>query len=368
MLVWISVGFLKALSQWCPRYHSLEIVSAMEASRLKYAWSQPSGTSARVPTLIMFTTTGDDLGWRGINIRFFLTQGVLPYPEYQFLFIVNGCHHFQLSTELLNTPNFEMLERPNVCMDAGGWLDGWRHMEAKNRRFERIVFLNSSVRGPFRPRWVYSDWDWVSAFTSQLSDRVKLVGTSVNCGTGLEKEGIKESRKLGLHLQSMALATDREGFECCVRPALEVPKCDGDHPLSRDDVILHREVGITRRVLAAGHSVAPMMLAWEGVDINIENADAVNAQCKKIQGSFGKPDPYYTGAYGGVSLSPLELMFFKTNRKVETPLLDAYTRWAAGDDIFMPYTRSSVPAHAPYTIGEKTKGIGCVPLDNRLVS
>jgi hypothetical protein len=137
----------------------------------------------RQPTLILFTTFDDktDSVVRDLNTRFFLAQGLLHHSSYHYLFIINGCHRFEFSEQLLKLPNFEVLERPNECFDAGAWWQGVSYMHAKGHKFKQYIFLNSSVRGPFRPAYAGREWDWVRAFTAQLNDRVRLVGTRYAC-------------------------------------------------------------------------------------------------------------------------------------------------------------------------------------------
>jgi hypothetical protein len=71
----------------------------------------------------------------------------------------------------------------------------------------------------------------VAAFTSKLNSEVKLVGTSINCYTGIEHD---------LHLQSMALATDAEGYNCCIKTVMNDPPCNATW--DKNDVIGNREI------------------------------------------------------------------------------------------------------------------------------
>jgi hypothetical protein len=46
------------------------------------------------------------------------------------------------------------------------------------------VWLNSSVRGPYLPAYLAGRMHWTEALTGKLTDRVKLVGATINCGGG----------------------------------------------------------------------------------------------------------------------------------------------------------------------------------------
>ena len=49
-------------------------------------------------------------------------------------------------------------------------------------QYRYFVWLNSSVRGPFLPAYLRGKMHWTAAFTSRITDSVKLVGSTINCG------------------------------------------------------------------------------------------------------------------------------------------------------------------------------------------
>ena len=57
--------------------------------------------------------------------------------------------------------------------------DIWLSPRSQYRYF---VWLNSSVRGPFLPAYLRGKMHWTAAFTSRITDSVKLVGSTINCG------------------------------------------------------------------------------------------------------------------------------------------------------------------------------------------
>jgi hypothetical protein len=267
---------------------------------LLYGKAQAEERHARRSTLIMYVTVSDPGNHdRDLNNRFFLSQALLPYKHYHFLFIINGCHSIVVSPALLALPNVEVLERSNTCFDSGGWEEGIRYMAAKNRTFQQYIFINSSVRGPFRPAYANNEqWDWVAAFTSKFSSKVKLIGTSINCFSGIQDQ---------LHLQSMILAMDAEGYECCIKKVLSDPPCDATW--DKLDVIKNREVRFTTSILEHGYSIASQMLAWHGIDVNRANSAAVAERCYEIASkheSIHNNDVYYNHLLAGeINLSPL---------------------------------------------------------------
>lgn len=63
-----------------------------------------------------------------------------------------------------------------------------------------FIMMNASVRGPFMPNGVQITW--LNYFLSQLNDKVKLVGTSINCLSNNHPDAKLPGRRYGqMHLQ-----------------------------------------------------------------------------------------------------------------------------------------------------------------------
>lgn len=81
---------------------------------------------------------------------------------------------------------------------------------APPRKYTYFVWLNSSVRGPFMPVYAAARMHWTEAYTSKLTNVVKLVGSTVNCGGAYGRPPVP-------HVQTYVVATDRVGLQ--VRPS-----------------------------------------------------------------------------------------------------------------------------------------------------
>ena len=57
------------------------------------------------------------------------------------------------------------------------------------------------------------DLHWTTAFTSRLSDTVKLVGSVISCGGIFKGELRRSPSRTDPHVQSYALATDQAGLK-----------------------------------------------------------------------------------------------------------------------------------------------------------
>jgi hypothetical protein len=258
-------------------------------------------------TLIILAYVFDALGTD--NLQFFLAQGLVTDSQYHFVLVVNGPTPIEWATRLNEIArvytNFEWHQHPNFGYDFCVYRDALTIMQLRIsiKHIHYFILLNKSLRGPFVPS--YYDKPWPEIFTSRLNDKIKLSGTSINCG---------DKRSISLHVQSMLWAFSADILDFM----LERLKCFND----KYDAIMNIEVGLPRAMMARGFRFASTMLmlsAKEGIPD--DNTDAICAwSTNHVNG-----DHYYPGAYAGIDMNPLEMVFFKSNRYVSVQVLRQYS-------------------------------------------
>ena len=181
------------------------------------------------------------------NLDTFRKRGLIDSPDIDFIFICNNTNpDLEKWSFLNNHDNVHLFVRPNIGHDFQGWNEALflpvsslqskiihsfsdNLIDDKQRLhtlYDRFVFLNSTVTGPYVPSYV--DKNWVDCFTSKLSDDVKMVGICVNFIAGHFNQYISDLIKTtyGIdsrehaHVQSMAYALDREAIEILFRYGL----------------------------------------------------------------------------------------------------------------------------------------------------
>jgi hypothetical protein len=265
-------------------------------------------------TLIVLAHYFDRLGRD--NLQFFLAQGLVPDSAYHFVVVVNGQVPPGWSEKLNKIAeaysNFEWHAHNNTGYDFCVYKDALTSLPLKVsiKDIRNFVLLNKSLRGPFVPS--YYERPWPDVFTSRLTDRVKLSGTSINCGDG---------RSIGLHVQSMLWA-----FSADILPFMLARfRCLA----TKTDVIMALEVGLPRELAARGFRFASTMRMLDSKE-GVPDA-STGAICAWSAGQSGLRrggDQYYQGAYAGIDLHPLETVFFKANRHVGPRLLRQYSAFA----------------------------------------
>ena len=159
--------------------------------------------------------------------------GNVQDPFVDYVIVVNG----ESAINLTGLPlNVQVVRRGNACYDGGTAGEVLANMDIRAYRF--FFIMNSSVRGPFLPAYFSQSQGsgiirWTTAFTDLLTEKIKLVGTTISC----------ERR---VHVQSMLLATDRVGLGILQESgALDCAK-------DRDEAIINYELGASAAIMGKG--------------------------------------------------------------------------------------------------------------------
>lgn len=212
-----------------------------------------------------------------------------------------------------------MVERGNTCFDLGSMGEVLRQDDLW-KGYKRFITLNASIRGPFLP--IYDDSTcWSDVFLSRLTDRVKMVGTTINCDPAP-------------HVQSMLWATDEVAMSILLDPAL-AHSAPGDDAWGNKATpvglsfchetmfqAVHTEIGSTRLIQSQGYEVDVLMTAY---------ASSKSPQDYCDRGQF--EDILYDKKYYGSNVHPYETVFIKANRNIDPVLLAKMTEWHLSRDI-----------------------------------
>ncbi|KAK9803174.1 hypothetical protein WJX72_009038 [[Myrmecia] bisecta] len=234
------------------------------------------------------------------NLNYFLQNGVAAHDGAQYIIAIESEIESD-SLQLPALPTNAQFARPGlVCFETG--IVGWVLYDSglvDVAKFTYVVWLNSSVRGPFLPVYLDPALRWHQLLTSRLVGGVKLVGATISCA------GLKVNPAHGLlqlpHVQDSLVATDRVGLRL-LREA-HVFDC---HTKWLDN-LRFAEYGASEAVLQAGYNLDSLMLRYAGVDW----------QDRSKWGCGAMLNPQQDGLYDGIALNPLEVMFVR----VQQPLV-----------------------------------------------
>ena len=248
------------------------------------------------------------------NLEFFVRNGIAPAlrnPRYTFVIANSGRERITVPLpqsprlvvhDLNGSQGYEFINyKRYFCGDSAPTYQRC----APPLEYRHFILLPDTVRGPFTPNYVPAS-TWPDLLTSQLSDRVKLVGPSVNsmyCHNSLAQ------CRRGLHVQGFMLATDRIGLHTLLR--------HWRRPGGKGDSIMHNEVGMTAKIVGAGYNVAVLQRFWR--DHDFHDYTLTQRKCRLLTsrakgGTNGANTslglPACQGCqWGDTDLSPWELLF-----------------------------------------------------------
>ena len=235
------------------------------------------------------------------NLVFFLNTAVSNKYEY-YIYISGKC-----SATLPEASNIHYNYIENKNNDFGGVIQFFK--DTKSKSFLNYIFINSSVRGPFIPKYYKNDWPEI--FLSLLSDEVVLVGSAINILPSETSYSKKFQKQYNfnppfVHVQTPSFALSSQGFKLLKKKGF----FDHNTHLSKLDTIFRYEILMSTLIINNGFSIGSVLPLYNKFDFNNRNLN--------INGTSINGDVSYKSAFYGRSISPLEMIFIKTNRNMIT--------------------------------------------------
>ena len=184
------------------------------------------------------------------------------------------------------------INRENVGFDFGGWSDALLKDDLY-KHYDKFIFVNSSVIGPFlKPDF---EGKWTDVYVNGLDDDVKLFGSTINTrGRPLIKS----------HVQSYIFSMDKTTLEYLV--ACEIFSVT-NYAKTFKEAILNKEVLMSRKVIGNKWNIGSLLPCYKGVDFTFRHK---------------KPDEYNIDFLGDLMFpdhkdkhwTVYDLVFIKGNR------------------------------------------------------
>jgi hypothetical protein len=236
------------------------------------------------------------------NLELFLRKGI--YSECDYVFIVNG----KSTVDIPNVSNIRVLSKANEDYDFGAYNHALNNIQYDQYKY--IIFMNTSVRGPFIPPYVRMKW--YEPFIDMLKDdknKVKLVGTTINIlssPTQISRifENYSGFSRPHTHVQTQFFAMDKECLDFLLSKDLFSSKCYNNFT----DIIVIKELMMSQLVLHNGWNINAIVAGYNGLDYRTLQND-VNFS------GYGH-DPGFANTCFGRTIHPYECIFIKTNRNL----------------------------------------------------
>lgn len=217
------------------------------------------------------------------NLQYFIRHGINRESDY--VIVINGT----CTVDLHSLPrNVTVINRSNTGYDFGAYEAALREIHIDS--YDYFLFLNTSVRGPF----VIDNKAWQNIFIEMIKGDVKLVGTTINI--------LVDRSHTYSHVQSQMFAMDRE---CLLFLKPKIFDEDASN-MSFQEVIEKKEIRMSQLVLKNNWNINCTLHGYKDLDYRTLNKD--------INPTSANGDPSFAGRYFGITYSPYNVVFIKTNR------------------------------------------------------
>ena len=221
------------------------------------------------------------------RVKYFIDNCIFNDENVDFIIISND------KKNVLNLPSHvKTMYRDNIGFDFGGWSEA---LLTNNlyEKYDKFIFVNSSVIGPFLPSY-YKD-KWTDVYINGLQDDIKLFGSTINtCKNPLHAS----------HVQSYIFSMDKNTLVYLI-------KCEifsvTNYAKTFDDAIMNKEILMSKKIIENKWNIGSLLSHYKNVDFTFK---------KK------KPDDYNIvflddvmySHYRNYVWSEYQLVFIKGNR------------------------------------------------------
>lgn len=222
------------------------------------------------------------------NLNYFIKNALSNNVNVYFIFLINSIDY---SINFPNYNNIKIIKRNNFGLDFGAWSDGLKEVNINN--YDKFIFINDTVIGPFLPR--YNKNDWYVLFCNLLDSKIKLSGLTINYKPF-------NDIKLSKHVQSMMFCTDKIGLDILIKKKIFFD--NKYHLLNKTDFIINYEIRMSKEILESGYEITALSLS-ENKKYEITDVW------------------YFLNTYFKININPLETIFYKNNR-IKTSIYNLY--------------------------------------------
>jgi hypothetical protein len=176
----------------------------------------------------------------------FINNSIFYDDNVDFIIISNN------KNNKFNAPNYvkQIIHRDNIGYDFGGWSEALL-LNNQYINYEKFIFVNSSVIGPFLSS---NKEKWTDKYINGLQNNIKLFGSTINtCNKPLTHS----------HVQSYIFAMDKITLDYLI-------KCEifskTNYAKTFEQAIWQKEVLMSRKIIECGWNIGSLMNYYNYVD------------------------------------------------------------------------------------------------------
>ena len=221
------------------------------------------------------------------RVKHFIDNCIFSDSNVDFIVISNG------KNNVFNVPDYvKTLLRDNIGYDFGGWSDA---LLTNNLyvNYDKFIFVNSSVVGPFIPSY-YKD-KWTDIYINGLQNNIKLFGSTINT---------MDNPLHASHVQSYIFSMDKDTLEYLIN--CEIFSIT-NYAKTFNDAIFQKEILMSRKIIENNWNIGCLLRCYKNVDFTFKTKTPGEYNIKFFN------DVVYIH-YRNLIWSEFELVFIKGNR------------------------------------------------------
>ena len=182
--------------------------------------------------------------------------------------------------------------RDNIGFDFGGWSDALL-TDDLYKSYDKFIFVNSSVVGPFLPYTITNKW--TDVYINGLTDDIKLFGSSINT--------IGDPNRA--HVQSYIFSMEKSTLEFLISKQIF---SNTRYANTFVEAVYNYEVAMSKIIIDNGWNIGSLLPYYRGIDFrNLE---------KQRQSGFQFLDDMMFDCYKNRYWNEYQLVFVKNNRGI----------------------------------------------------
>jgi hypothetical protein len=224
------------------------------------------------------------------RVKYFINNCIFYDENIDFVIISNNKTNREF---MVDVPSYvKILYRDNIGYDFGGWSEA---LLSNNlyQSYDKFIFVNSSVSGPFIP----ADYSgkWTDMYINGLRNNIKLFGSTINT----LRDPVNYS-----HIQSYIFSMDKSTLEYLI-------KCEifsiTSYAETFYDAVTNKEILMSRKIIENGWNIGSLCTYYADVDFTFS--------CKSPQEyNIEFLDDIMFENYRNVLWNDYQLVFIKGNR------------------------------------------------------
>jgi hypothetical protein len=187
--------------------------------------------------------------------------------------------------------------RDNIGYDFGGWSDALL-TDNLYENYDKFIFVNSSVIGPFIPSYFIGKW--TDIYVNGLKENVKLFGSTINDVW----DPVNKS-----HVQSYIFSMDKETLEYLINCNI----FSRNYVSTFRSAIWEKEVLMSRKVIENGWNIGSLLPIYQNIDFTNLDSSAIEKMNRYYSNHNGD---FMYNDYRNKYWNEYQLVFIKGNRDI----------------------------------------------------